>query len=214
MNRIKSGVGGYVMGLNRRQFVQGLAMGGAIAGFGLKSACLNAATRGTGNPYILTGNHFHLSIGYMPVNFTGKERIATAVNGSVPAPVLRWKEDEEVSLAVTNNLAHDSSIHWHGIILPSEMDGVPYVSDNYPGIPPGATFNYRFKLNQSGTYWYHSHSGFQEQTGLYGAIIVDPAGADPVSYDREYVIVLSDWTDEKPERLYAKLKKNSDYYNF
>ena len=214
MNRIKPGVGGYVMGLNRRQFVQGLAMGGAIAGFGLKSACLNAATRGSGNPYVLTGNHFRLSIGYRPVNFTGKERIATAVNGSVPAPVLRWKEGEEVSLAVTNNLAHDTSIHWHGIILPSEMDGVPYVSDNYPGIPPGATFNYRFKLNQSGTYWYHSHSGFQEQTGLYGAIVVDPVDADPVSYDRDYVIVLSDWTDEKPERLYAKLKKDSDYYNF
>ncbi|MCH8227059.1 MAG: copper resistance system multicopper oxidase [Proteobacteria bacterium] len=214
MNRIKPGVGGCVMGLNRRQFVQGLAMGGAIAGFGLKSACLNAATRGSGNPYVLTGNHFRLSIGYRPVNFTGKERIATAVNGSVPAPVLRWKEGEEISLAVTNNLAHDTSIHWHGIILPSAMDGVPYVSDNYPGIPPGATFNYRFKLNQSGTYWYHSHSGFQEQTGLYGAIVVDPVDADPVSYDRDYVIVLSDWTDEKPERLYAKLKKNSDYYNF
>jgi len=214
MSRNRKGVGGYVMGINRRQFVQGLAMGGAIAGFGLKSACLKASTRGVGNPYILTGKHFRLSIGYMPVNFTGKERIATAVNGSVPAPVLRWKEGEEVSLAVTNNLAHDTSIHWHGIILPSEMDGVPYVSDNYPGIPPGDTFNYRFKLNQSGTYWYHSHSGFQEQTGLYGAIIVDPEGADPVSYDREYVIVLSDWTDEKPERLYAKLKKSSDYYNF
>ena len=214
MSRIKPGVGGYVMGINRRQFVQGLAMGGAIAGFGLKSAYLKASTRGVGNPYILTGNHFRLSIGYMPVNFTGKERIATAVNGSVPAPVLRWKEGEEVSLAVTNNLAHDTSIHWHGIILPSAMDGVPYVSDNYPGIPPGATFNYRFKLNQSGTYWYHSHSGFQEQTGLYGAIVVDPVDADPVSYDRDYVIVLSDWTDEKPERLYAKLKKDSDYYNF
>ncbi len=214
MSQIKPGAGGRVMGISRRQFVQGLAMGGAIAGFGVNSVRLNASPQGIGNPNILTGNHFRLSIGYMPVNFTGKERIATAVNASVPAPVLRWKEGEEVSLAVTNNLAHDTSIHWHGIILPSEMDGVPYISDNFQGIPPGDTFNYRFKLNQSGTYWFHSHSGFQEQTGLYGAIIVDPADADPVSYDREYVVVLSDWTDEKPERLYAKLKKRSDYYNF
>ena len=114
MSRIKPGVGGYVMGISRRQFVQGLAMGGAVAGFGLKSAYLNAATRSIGNPYILTGNHFRLSIGYMPVNFTGKERVATAVNGSIPSPILRWKEGEEVRLAVTNNLAHDTSIHWHG----------------------------------------------------------------------------------------------------
>jgi len=201
-------------GISRRQFVQGLAMGGVVAGFGLNSSYAWATARGIGNPQELTGDHFRLSVGYTPVNFTGKERIGTAINGSVPAPILRWQEGREVTLAVTNNLAHDTSIHWHGIILPSEMDGVPYVSDNFPGIPPGDTFTYKFKLNQSGTYWYHSHSGFQEQTGMYGAIIVDPADADPVSYDREYVVVLSDWTDEKPTRVYAKLKKMSDYYNF
>ncbi len=214
MKRVNHGIDGHGSGISRRRFVQGLAMGGAIAGLGLSSNYAWASARGVGNPQVLTGDYFRLSVGYMPVNYTGKERIGTAINGMVPAPILRWQEGREVTLAVTNNLAHDTSIHWHGIILPSEMDGVPYVSDNFPGIPPGDTFTYRFKLNQSGTYWYHSHSGFQEQTGMYGAIIVDPADADPVSYDREYVVVLSDWTDENPSHVYAKLKKMSDYYNF
>ncbi len=214
MKRVNREIDEQGSGISRRRFVQGIAMGGAIAGFGLNSASAWASTRSIGNPKILTGDHFRLSIGYTPVNFTGKERIGTAINGMVPAPILRWQEGREVTLEVTNNLAHDTSIHWHGIILPSAMDGVPYVSDNFTGIPPGDTFTYRFSLNQSGTYWYHSHSGFQEQTGLYGAIIIDPADADPVSYDREYVIVLSDWTDENPARVYAKLKKMSDYYNF
>jgi len=153
-----------------------------------------------------------LNIGYQPVNFTGKDRMATAVNGSVPAPILRWREGERVTLRVKNNLAKDSSLHWHGLILPAEMDGVPGLS--FDGIKPGETFEYQFDVNQSGTYWYHSHSGFQEQTGLYGAIIIDPRDPDPVSYDREYVVMLSDWSDEDPEAIYAKLKKLSHYYNF
>ncbi len=160
----------------------------------------------------LQGNQFDLGIGYSPINLTGKDRIATTVNGSVPAPTLRWKEGETVTLRVKNNLAHDSSIHWHGIILPTNMDGVPGLS--FDGIKPGDTYHYEFKLNQSGTYWYHSHSGFQEQTGVYGAIIIDPKEPAPFSYDREYAVVLSDWSDEKPERIYSKLKKMSDYYNF
>ncbi|MFT5116160.1 MAG: CopA family copper-resistance protein [Lysobacterales bacterium] len=199
---------------SRRQFVQGLAMGGAIASLGIRSAFGGYPQSMAGNPVMLTGNDFRLNVGTLPVNFTGKERLATAINGSIPCPVLRWKEGQEVTLAITNHLAHDTSIHWHGIILPSEMDGVPNISDNFPGIPPGETFVYRFRLNQSGTYWFHSHSGFQEQTGMYGAIIIDPAEPDPVSFDREYVVVLSDWTDEKPESVFAKLKKRSDYYNF
>jgi CopA family copper-resistance protein len=161
---------------------------------------------------VLKGNLFNLGIGYQKVNFTGKQRIATTVNGSLPAPVLRWKEGERVTLRVKNNLAHDSSIHWHGIILPTNMDGVPGLS--FGGIKPGDTYEYQFDVNQSGTYWYHSHSGFQEQTGVYGAIIIDPKDPDPVSYDREYVIVLSDWSDETPETIYANLKKNSEHYNY
>ena len=117
-----------------------------------------------------------------------------------------------MTLRVKNNLAEDSSIHWHGIILPTDMDGVPGLSFN--GIKPGETFEYQFDINQSGTYWYHSHSGFQEPTGMYGAIIIDPKDPDPVSYDRDYVVMLSDWSDEDPQAIYAKLKKLSHYYNF
>jgi FtsP/CotA-like multicopper oxidase with cupredoxin domain len=113
-------------------------------------------------PQVLSGNHFSLAFDYKKVNFTGKDRIATAINGSVPAPVLRWKQGERVTLDVTNNMAVDSSIHWHGMILPSAMDGVPGISDHFGGIKPGETFRYEFDVNQSGTYWYHSHSGFQE----------------------------------------------------
>ncbi len=159
----------------------------------------------------LRGKEFDLSIGYQPVNFTGRDRIATAVNGSVPAPVLRWREGDRVTLRVTNHLAHDSSIHWHGMILPSNMDGVPGLS--FGGIKPGETYEYQFDALQNGTYWYHSHSGFQEQTGLYGAIIIDPKEPDPVSYDRDHVVILSDWSDESPEAIYTKLKKMSHYYN-
>jgi CopA family copper-resistance protein len=163
-------------------------------------------------PQALQGNKLDLNIGYQKVNMTGKSRIATTVNGSLPAPTLRWKEGERVTLRVTNNLSHDSSIHWHGIILPTEMDGVPGLS--FSGIKPGETFEYQFDVNQSGTYWYHSHSGFQEQTGLYGAIVIDPKEPDPVAYDRDHVILLSDWSDETPEDIYAKLKKMSHYYNY
>jgi FtsP/CotA-like multicopper oxidase with cupredoxin domain len=164
-------------------------------------------------PQILTGNHFSIAIDYKNVNFTGADRIATAINGSVPAPVLRWRQGQRVTLDVTNNLAVDSSIHWHGLILPSAMDGVPGISNNFQGIKPGETFRYEFDVQQSGTYWYHSHSAFQEQTGAYGAIIIDPIEPMPVSYDREHVIVLSDWSDDEPENIYAKLKKMSHYYN-
>lgn len=159
----------------------------------------------------LSGNAFVLDIGHQKVNFTGRTRMATTVNGSLPAPTLRWKEGEEVFLRVRNNLAEDTSIHWHGMILPYQMDGVPGIS--FAGIKPGEHYDYSFKVQQSGTYWYHSHSGFQEQTGLYGAIIIDPADGDPVQADRDYVLVLSDWTDEDPDDVYAKLKKQSHYYN-
>ncbi|WP_296435495.1 copper resistance system multicopper oxidase [Zhongshania sp.] len=194
--------------LSRRRFVTGAAAGAALAGFGLPLRAAEVNPR----PKVLTGNNFDLSIGYQPVNFTGAARTATAVNGSVPAPILRWKEGERVRLNVTNHLAHDSSIHWHGIILPTDMDGVPGLS--FAGIKPGETYRYEFDVNQSGTYWYHSHSGFQEQTGVYGAIVIDPKEPDPVVCDRDYVVLLSDWSDENPHDIYANLKKMSHYYNF
>ncbi len=197
-------------GKSRRKFVLGASSMLAMSTFST-SKLIYAANTLMPQQY-QTSNKFDLSIGYQTVNFTGQERLATAVNGSVPAPILRWKEGERVTLKVTNNLPQDSSIHWHGLILPPEMDGVPGIS--FDGIQPGETFEYSFDVRQNGTYWYHSHSGFQEQTGLYGAIIIDPEGPDPVVYDRDYVVMLSDWSDEDPDNIYKKLKKLSHYYNY
>jgi CopA family copper-resistance protein len=161
---------------------------------------------------VLTGPEFNLAIGERAVNYTGRKRTATAVNGQVPAPLLRMREGDAVTIRVTNHLAVQSSIHWHGLIVPADMDGVPGLS--FGGIQPGGTYVYRFRVNQSGTYWYHSHSRFQEQTGLYGPIIVDRAGDERHPSDREHVVLLSDWTDIDPERVYAILKRQSDYFNF
>lgn len=197
--------------LSRRHFVQGLAMGGIFAGLGLNSRALLAAKQS--GPQTLRGAEFDLVIGEQSVNFTGTPRIATTINGSLPAPVLRWRVGDTVTLRVANHLPETSSIHWHGLILPSAMDGVPGISDGFDGIPPGETFTYRFPVIQSGTYWYHSHSGFQEQTGLYGSIVIDPRESEPFTYDRDHVVLLSDWTDEDPLDVYAKLKKLSHYYN-
>jgi len=198
--------------ISRRRFVRGIAACGAFMGLGLPSGLSMASPQNRYGAETLRGNKFDLNVAYQPVNFTGKDRMATAVNGSVPAPTLRWREGDRVTLSVTNNLAEDSSIHWHGLILPTEMDGVPGLS--FDGIKPGETFEYEFDLQQSGTYWYHSHSGFQEPTGMYGAIVIDPKEPDPVAEDRDYVVMLSDWSDEKPQAIYAKLKKLSHYYNF
>lgn len=199
--------------LTRRRFVQGLAMGGVLGSLGLAPGSLLAAAMRQG-PATLQGKQFDLVIGEQAVNFTGVARKATTVNGSLPAPVLRWQEGDNITLRVTNMLTESSSIHWHGIILPSSMDGVPDIADGFKGIRPGETFTYRFPVLQSGTYWYHSHSGFQEQTGLYGAIVIDPKEPVPFAYDRDYVVMLSDWSDEDPSDIYAKLKKLSHYYNF
>ncbi|AMO68332.1 copper resistance system multicopper oxidase [Zhongshania aliphaticivorans] len=199
--------------VSRRRFVTGAASAGALIGLSGSPLSWGIEKAPTAvEQQTLSGKHFDLDIGYQPVNFTGKSRIATAVNGSVPGPILRWREGDDITLRVRNHLAHDSSIHWHGMILPAEMDGVPGMS--FAGIKPGEYFDYAFNVQQSGTYWYHSHSGFQEQTGVYGAIVIEPKGPDPVAYDRDYVVQLSDWSDEAPEAIYAKLKKRGDYYNF
>ncbi len=197
--------------LPRRRFVQGLALGATGLGLGLTSAQLLARQGHTGAP-TLTGDTFHLTLGGADVNITGKTRPATTINGIVPGPTLRWREGDTVTLKVTNLLPETSSIHWHGLLLPFEMDGVPGLS--FDGIKPGETFTYRFPIKQNGTYWYHSHSGFQEQTGLYGSIIIDPKTPEPHAVDRDQVIVLSDWSDEDPNHIFATLKKLSHYYNF
>jgi CopA family copper-resistance protein len=160
---------------------------------------------------VLSGTEFDLTIAHTVVNITGTERLATTINGTVPGPTLHWREGDTVTLRVKNLLPEDTSLHWHGIILPYQMDGAPQISFN--GIAPGETFTYRFKVQQSGTYWYHSHSEMQEQTGLYGAIVIDPARPETIQADRDYVVLMSDWTDEDPLAVFAKLKKESAYYN-
>jgi FtsP/CotA-like multicopper oxidase with cupredoxin domain len=206
--------------INRRTFVKGLAVGGAAAGLGVwpsRGFALAGSSQGlppqaghTGQA-TLTGTDFDLRIGESPVNFTGKPRIGITVNGTIPAPLVRWREGDTVTMRVANTLAEDTSIHWHGMILPANMDGVPGLS--FHGIHPGETYTYKFTVRQSGTYWYHSHSGFQEQAGLYGPLVIDAREPEPFRYDREHVVLLTDWTDEDPKRVFGKLKKQSDYYN-
>ena len=194
----------------RRTFVKGLAAAGILGGMGMWRTPVWAVTS-PGQPNVLSGNDFDLFIGETPVNITGAARTAMTINGSLPGPILRWREGETVTLRVRNRLKEDTSIHWHGIILPANMDGVPGLS--FHGIAPDGMYEYKFKVNQNGTYWYHSHSGLQEQVGVYGALVIDAKEPEPFSYDRDYVVLLSDWTDENPSRVLAKLKKQSDYYN-
>jgi len=198
--------------MSRRRFVQGLVAGGVLAGLDLwrrPGVARGAAARAQ---QVLTGNEFALVIEQTPVNFTGYSTQAITINGSIPGPVLRWREGDTVTIKVTNRLSEDTSIHWHGVRTPSDMDGVPGLS--FPGIAPNETFVYRFPVPQSGTYWYHSHSQFQEQVGHYGPLIIDPLGKDPLASDREYVVMLTDWTDEDPTMVFSNLKQQSDYYNF
>jgi len=209
--------------LPRRRFVQGLVAGGVVAslaGVGGSAWAQHAGQRsgqaapaGSGSAPVLRGTEFDLVIGESLVNFTGKPAIATTINGMLPGPTLRWREGDTVTIRVTNRLREATSIHWHGIILPFEMDGVPGIS--FAGIPPGQTFTYRFKVAQTGSYWYHSHSGFQEMTGVYGGIVIDPAtGQESVRADGDHTVLLSDWTDEDPMRVLTKLKVQGDYYNY
>ncbi len=195
--------------IGRRRFVQGIALTG-VAGIGgsIPSASADASTVAP----TLSGSEFDLAIQPVQVNMTGRPRVATGINGSVPGPVLHWRQGDTVVLRVRNELSQMSSIHWHGIRAPATMDGVPGLS--FAGIAPGETFTYRIPVIQSGTYWYHSHSMYQEQTGTYGALIVEPKAGYPAKFDRDYVVLLSDWSDEDPARIVANLKFQSDYYNY
>ena len=195
---------------SRRTFVKGLAAGGLLGGLGLWRPPVWALTS-PGQPTVLAGSEFDLFIDQTPVNLTGRARTALTVNGSLPGPLLRWREGDTVTLRVKNRLGEPTSIHWHGILLPSTMDGVPGLS--FKGIEPGGLYVYQFKVKQHGTYWYHSHSGLQEQQGVYGPLVIDPKEPEPYSYQRDYVVMLSDWTDEDPIALMKTLKKQSDYYN-
>ena len=199
--------------MRRRTFIKGLAVGGAAVSLGLvrTSAQAQSRSRQRQTPDILSGHEFNLRIGATDVNVTGHARTALTINGSMPGPLLRWREGDTVALNVSNDLEEETSIHWHGILLPANMDGVPGLS--FMGIQAGSSYRYQFTVKQHGTYWYHSHSGFQEQRGVYGSIAIDPREPEPFAVDREHVVMLTDWTDERPERVFAKLKKQSNYYN-
>ena len=162
-------------------------------------------------PAALSGDEIKLTVGHKMATIDGKTGHAVTVNGTIPGPLIRLKEGQNVRLSVTNTLDEDTSIHWHGLLLPFQMDGVPGVS--FPGIKPGETFTYEFPVRQAGTYWWHSHSGLQEQVGHYGPMIIDPAGEDPIAYDREHVVVLSDWSFLHPHELFRKLKVNAGHFN-
>jgi CopA family copper-resistance protein len=189
----------------RRRFIQEMSGGVVLLG-GARSLLAMPGRRE------LVGPHFDLTIDNLPVSITGAARQAVAVNGQLPAPLLRMRQGDEVTIRVTNRLRERSSIHWHGFIVPADMDGVPGLS--FDGIAPGSSFTYRFKVNQYGTYWYHSHSRFQEQLGLYGPIVIERRGGERHQADLEHVLLLSDWTDHDPEHIYATLKRQSDYFNF
>ncbi len=196
---------------SRRTFVKGLAASGLLGGLGLWRTPV-WALNSPGQVNELSGTDFELFIGETPANFTGQSRTALTINGSLPGPLLRWREGDTVTLRVRNRLKDSTSIHWHGILLPANMDGVPGLS--FKGIEPGGVYVYQFKVRQHGTYWYHSHSGLQEQAGVYGPLVIDAREPEPFQYDRDYVVMLSDWTDEDPASLMKTLKKQSDYYNF
>lgn len=202
--------------VHRRDLLQGLLAGTFVAGL---EAVFPLPLWARGDDWGLEGlpgarNHYDLKIEYSPIVIDGREGTATGINGTVPGPLVRLREGEDVVLVVTNGLedTEHSSIHWHGILVPFSMDGVPGV--NFRGIPPGETYEYRYRVKQAGTYWYHSHSFLQEQSGTYGPLIIDPVDGEPFSYDRDYVVVLSDWSFEKPEAIFRHINLLGHYYNF
>ena len=162
-------------------------------------------------PLISWAGEYSLTVDRVTIDTGDFRKQGIGYNGASPGPILRFREGEDVTIHVTNNLDEPTSVHWHGLILPFQMDGVPGLS--YPGIAPGETFTYRFPIKQAGTYWFHSHSGFQEPDGAYGAIVIEPQGREPFRYDREYVVQLTDKHPHSGDRIMRNLKTSADYYN-
>ena len=202
------------LSLDRRTLLRAAGLGGAGAALaGAFPAWARSGTAGLAEPLPqVSGEDIRLKIAHQMIRIHGRNHHAIGINGTVPGPLIRLKEGQNVRLHVENALDEDSSIHWHGLILPFHMDGVPGIS--FPGIRPRSTFTYEFPIRQAGTYWYHSHSGLQEQMGHYGPIVIDPAGEDPVQADREHVIVLSDYSPLHPHVIFKKLKQMGGYFNF
>lgn len=202
-------------GLNRRQFMKAAGAGFFLAGLKMTlplPAWAKSAAPGIGT--VKAGKEYDLRIGYYPITIDGRQGTSTGINGTVPGPLVRLREGDEVTLKVTNAMPDTlhSSIHWHGILVPFPMDGVPGV--NFRGIPPGETYKYQYRVKQAGTYWYHSHSFLQEQSGTYGPLIIDPKEPEPFSYDRDHVLVLSDWSFEDPETIFRNINLEGHYYNY
>jgi CopA family copper-resistance protein len=199
---------------SRRQLLRSAtALGGGLALSTLLPAWAQSATPGLApRTPTLSGSSIDLTVAHAELKVDGRVGHAVAINGTVPGPLLRLKEGQTVRLSVKNDLSEDTSIHWHGVLVPFPMDGVPGVS--FPGIKPGETFVYEFPIIQSGTYWYHSHSGLQEPVGHFAPIVIDPKGADPIAYDREHVIMLSDYSFMHPHVIFQRLKQQSGLFNF
>jgi FtsP/CotA-like multicopper oxidase with cupredoxin domain len=196
--------------IDRRDVLRGATALALSASASLLPAWARSGTPGVAEG-ALAGEHIELSIGHAAIDVDGRKGHGIAINGTIPGPLVRLKEGQTVRLAVTNRLGEDTSIHWHGVIVPFQMDGVPGLS--FPGIRPGETFVYEFPVRHAGTFWYHSHSGLQELLGHYAPIILDPAGAEPAPYDREHVIVLSDYSFMHPHKLLLRLKQQPGYFN-
>ncbi|MFZ2845030.1 copper resistance system multicopper oxidase [Psychrobacter sp.] len=207
--------------LNRRRFLTGSSMvlgasmlptiASSAIGMSQNNAVVNSDKNLNEVP-VLTGNEFDLTISKQPVIVNGKKTIGTLINNSLPAPTLKMREGDTVVIRVHNQMDESTSIHWHGLLVPFEMDGVPGIS--FDGIPANSTFTYKFKLKQSGTYWYHSHTGFQEQTGMRGAIVIEPKGRERQPIAEDHVILLSDWTSRNPHNLLKLLKQRADFDNY
>ncbi|MFT3965993.1 MAG: copper resistance system multicopper oxidase [Sphingobium sp.] len=199
----------------RRSVLRGATRLGMLSTLGgLFPGWAQAGTMGagaTGAAGVLSGERIRIDIGHSALNIGGRPAHAVTANGTMPGPLIRLKEGQKVRLSVANGLGEDTSIHWHGLIVPFQYDGVPGIS--FPGIRPGRVFDYDFPIRQAGTYWYHSHSNMQEAMGLFGPIIIDPAGEEPAPYDREHVILLSDWSSVHPHMLMRRLKQMGGYYN-
>ena len=200
--------------LDRRSFLGSALAGGVALGLAeafpawAQSGSHGLAAKGIST---LSGDEIRLTVSESGFDVNGRTGHAITINGNIPAPLIRLREGQNIRLVVENLLDEDTSIHWHGLLVPFQMDGVPGIS--FPGIPARSTFVYEFPVRQSGTYWYHSHSGLQEQVGHYGPMIIDPAGADPVAYDREHVILLSDWSFLHPHQIFSRLKQEGGFFN-
>jgi CopA family copper-resistance protein len=200
--------------IDRRTLLRGTAaLGGTAALASWFPAWAQPVSQGIVRPLpAVSGEDITLTIARQTMMIDGRSSPAIGINGTVPAPLIRLREGQMVRLNVVNDLDEDSSIHWHGILVPPQHDGVPGIS--FPGIKPRSSYLYEFPIKQNGTYWYHSHSGLQEQLGHYGPIVIDPAGEDPVQYDREHVIVLSDHSQMSPEAIFRNMKVNPGGFNF